>query len=340
MVSDVVEEVADIALQGRIVQGNAELALRVVRRDQYPQVLLGKKVHRESAVSAEPARCGRERWSGDRALEALRGGAQVTVVQQCLDACLALIPALAALDREHAQALALAGADAAGVLETAQAIELSCCRRSRLYRLNVMVSEGVLAGGELDAALAAYRRIAHAEITLLLGFHEREHLQTFIDSAELEQPVGQRAIRRHFVAEESAIEAPIFADEMTALALDLADRLLAEENRERRLFLLVQHRCELKVGLPERLGHAGALGGCNRAHCVAQCRGVVAARLREPALIVVDQRAQRGCRVASALEAARALGTIVRGRGRGDLGLAELIQNAQDGRVRFRQPAA
>src|SRR5579859_7333848 len=101
---DVVEEVADIALQLRRLDGNAKLSLGAARSDEDPQVMLGQQVDRKCRVDTEVASRCRERRRGDRALEILRCGAQIVALQERSDARGASIPCLAAAGCEQAQA--------------------------------------------------------------------------------------------------------------------------------------------------------------------------------------------------------------------------------------------
>jgi len=127
----------------------------------------------------------------------------------------------------------------------------------------------------------------------------------------------------------------ILADEVAALALDLRDRLLAEEDRERRVVARPDDVRRLEVRLPEGVGRARALGGRKSLHGGAVRRGEIAACEREAAQVPEDGGAQHRVAVGAALEPLAGLGAARRhGVGALELERAELVHRAQHRGVR------
>src|SRR6185436_9150263 len=127
---------------------------------------------------------------------------------------------------------------------------------------------------EVDAL--ALRDVAEREVVQLLRLEEAEDLEPLVDAAGLHEPVGDGAVDGDLALDEPAVERAVLSDEAPAQALDLGDRLLAEEDRERALVPRVEEAREAVVRAVQGIGRAERGRRSERAHGERLGRGRVA----------------------------------------------------------------
>ena len=244
------------------VQGYANLTLGLARRDEQAQPLVSEQIDGDRRV------CGR---ALDRTLEALcvdprgrHGGAAAGLGvggDERLNPPRARALGLLRMVQQGIELLMLLYGDAGLLLQTAQAIDLCASGCVGAQHGRIAAVQGALEIIESGPAPRhAPRCGTRGEVVELLRFEELQHLETLIDPPALHEPVRDGAIHRDLVEQEAAVEPLVLAAEVLALALDLRDRALAEENRERRASLRIQGARGDEVRARERLGSPEAFG--------------------------------------------------------------------------------
>src|SRR6185437_10428411 len=142
--------------------------------------------------------------------------------------------------------------------------------------------------------------------------------------------------------QEASIESLVLPAEVLSLALDLGDRLLAEENREGVEPLGSERTASPEVGSPQRIRRAQALGRRHGRDGEGGRVPEVSLGLAQCAQVVVDGRAQGRVDTAGAGKAGPRVAAVgwhgrARCSCRADIQPTKLVDDAQNGGVSARQ---